>query len=38
MQSNDVQDFEGLDEDIDNLSDNDQEPHLTRQDYERYLD
>jgi hypothetical protein len=38
MQSIDVQDFEGLDEDIDNLSDNDQEPHLTKQDYERYLD
>jgi hypothetical protein len=33
MQSDDVQDFEGLDEDIDNLNDNDQEPHLTRQDY-----
>ena len=38
MQSDDVQDFEGLDEDIDNLNDNDQEPHLTRQYYERYLD
>jgi hypothetical protein len=38
MQSDDVQDFEGLDEDINNLSDNDQEPHLTRQDYERSLD
>jgi hypothetical protein len=37
MQSDDTQDFEGFDEDIDNLSDNDQEPHLTRQDYKRYL-
>jgi hypothetical protein len=34
MQSDDVQDFERLDEDIDNLSDNDQEPQLNRQDYE----
>ena len=38
MQSDDVQYFEGLDEDIDNLNDNDQEPHLTKKDYERYLD
>jgi hypothetical protein len=38
MQSDDAQDFEGFDEDIGNLSDNDQEPHLTRQDYERSLD
>jgi hypothetical protein len=38
MQSDDMQDYEGLDEDINNLSDNDQEPHLTRQDYERSLD
>jgi hypothetical protein len=38
MQSDDVEDFEGLYEDIDNLDDNDQEPHLTRQDYERSLD
>jgi hypothetical protein len=33
-----TQDYEGLYEDINNLSDNDQEPHLTRHDYERYLD
>jgi hypothetical protein len=38
MQSDDMEDYEGLDEDINNLSDNDQEPHLTKQDYERYLD
>jgi hypothetical protein len=37
MQSDDVQDFEGFDKDIDNLNDNDQEPHITSQDYERYL-
>jgi hypothetical protein len=34
MQSDDMQDYEGLDEDINNLSDDDREPHLTRQDYE----
>ena len=38
MQSDDAQDFEGFDEDIGNLSDNDQESHLNRHDYERYLD
>jgi hypothetical protein len=38
MQRDDAQDFEGFDEDIGNLSDNDQDPHLTRQYYERYLD
>ena len=38
MQSDDMQDYEGLDEDINNLSDDDQEPHLTRQDYKRSLD
>jgi hypothetical protein len=38
MQSDDAQDFEGFDEDIGNLNDSDQEPHLTRQDYERSLD
>jgi hypothetical protein len=38
MQNDDMQDYEGLDEDINNLNDNDQEPHLTRHDYERYLD
>jgi hypothetical protein len=29
--------FEELEEDMNNLSDDDQEPHLTRQDYERSL-
>ena len=38
MQNYDVQDYEGLYEDINNLSDNDQEPHLTRQDYEKSLE
>ena len=38
MQSDDVQDFEGLDEDINNLGDNDQETQLNGQYYERYLD
>jgi hypothetical protein len=38
MQNDDVQNYEGLNEDINNLSDNDQEPHLTKQDYERSLD
>jgi hypothetical protein len=38
MQSDYTKDFEGFDEYIDNLSDNYQEPHLTRQNYERSLD
>jgi hypothetical protein len=38
MQSDDMQDYEGLDEDINNLSHDDQEPHLTKKDYERSLD
>jgi hypothetical protein len=38
MQSDDMQDYEGLDEDINNLSDDEREPHLTRQDYKIYLD
>ena len=38
MQNDDMQDYEGLYLDINNLSDNDQEPHLTRQDYESSLD
>jgi hypothetical protein len=38
MQSDDMQDYEGLDEDINNLSDDDREPHLTRQGYKRYLE
>jgi hypothetical protein len=33
-----VQDYEELDEDLNNLSDDDVEPHLTKQDYEKYLD
>jgi len=37
MQSDDVQDYEGLGEDINNLGDNDQEPHLTKHDYKRSL-
>jgi hypothetical protein len=37
MQSDDVSDYEELDEDINNLSDNDREPHLTKQYYERSL-
>jgi hypothetical protein len=38
MQRDDMQNYEGLEEDINNLSDDDQEPHLTRQDYEISLD
>jgi hypothetical protein len=34
----DIHNYEGLEEDINNLSDEDQEPHLTRQDYEISLD
>ena len=30
--------YEGLEEDLKNLSDEDQSSHLTRQDYERSLD
>ena len=33
----DMRNFEELEEEMNNLSDNDQEPHLMRQDYERYL-
>jgi hypothetical protein len=33
----DMRSFEELEEDMNNLSDDDQEPHLTRQDYERSL-
>jgi hypothetical protein len=33
----DMRNFEELEEDMNNLSDDDQEPHLTRQDYERSL-
>ena len=38
MQRDDMQNYEGLEEDMNNLSDDDWEPHLTRQDYERSLD
>ena len=38
MQRDDMQNYEGLEEDINNLSDDDQEPHLSRQDYEISLD
>ena len=33
----DMRNFEELEEEMNNLSDNDQEPHLMRQDYERFL-
>jgi hypothetical protein len=33
-----MQNYEELEDDLNNLSDNDLEPHLTRQDYEKYLD
>ena len=38
MQRDDMQNYEELEEDLNNLSDDDQEPHLTRQDYEKSLD
>jgi hypothetical protein len=38
MQRDDMQNYEDLDEDLNNLSDDDLEPHLTRQDYEKSLD
>jgi hypothetical protein len=38
MKSDHMKDYEGLEEDINNLIDDDQEPHLTRKDYKRYLD
>jgi hypothetical protein len=37
MQNDDVSDYEELDEDINKLGDNDREPHLSKQYYERYL-
>jgi hypothetical protein len=38
MQRDDMQNYEGLEEDLNNLIDDNQEPHLTRQDYEKSLD
>jgi hypothetical protein len=38
MQRDDMKNYEGLEEDLNNLSDDEQEPHLTRQDYEKFLD
>jgi hypothetical protein len=38
MQRDYMKNYEGLEEDLNNLSDDDREPHLTRQDYEKSLD
>ena len=38
MQRDEVQDYEELEEDLNNLNDDDLEPHLTKQDYEKSLD
>jgi hypothetical protein len=38
MQRDDMQNYEGLEEDLNHLSDDDLEPHLTRKDYEKSLD
>jgi hypothetical protein len=38
MQRDDMQNYEELEEDLNNLSDDDLEPHLTRQYYEKSLD
>jgi hypothetical protein len=38
MQKDDMKNYEELEEDLNNLSDDDLEPHLTRQDYEKSLD
>jgi hypothetical protein len=38
IQGDEVQDYDELDEDLNNLSDDDLEPHLTKQDYEKSLD
>ena len=38
IQRDEVQDYDELDEDLNNLSDYDLEPHPTRQDYEKSLD
>ena len=38
MQRDDMKNYEGLEEDIHNLSDDNHKTHLTRHDYERFLD
>jgi hypothetical protein len=38
MQRDEVQDYEELEEDLNNFGDDDLEPHLTKQDYEKSLD
>ena len=38
MQRDDMKNYEELEEDLNNLSDDDLEPHLTKQDYEKSLD
>jgi hypothetical protein len=38
MQKDDMQNYEELEKDLNNLSDDNWEPQLTRQDYENYLD
>ena len=38
MQRDEMQNYEELEEDLNNLRDDDMEPHLTRKDYEKYLD
>jgi hypothetical protein len=38
IQRDEVQDYDELDEDLNNLNDDDLEPHLTKQDYEKSLD
>jgi hypothetical protein len=38
MQRDEVQDYEELEEDLNNLNDDDIEPHLTKKDYEKSLD
>ena len=38
MQRDEMQDYEELQEDLNNLRDDDLEPHLTKQDYEKSLD
>jgi hypothetical protein len=38
MQRDEVQDYEELEEDLNNLNDDDLEAHLTKQDYEKSLD
>ena len=38
IQRDEVQDYDELEEDLNNLNDDDLEPHLTKQDYEKSLD